>query len=41
MSNPFKWDFLNEPLYRWFIFFVAISLFAGAWGVVLNHMKAV
>jgi hypothetical protein len=41
IPNPFTWDFMNEPLYRWFIFFIAITLFAAAWGAVLMHMKSV
>jgi hypothetical protein len=39
MVNPFTWDFLNEPLYKWFIFFVAMCAFAAVWGAVLMHMK--
>lgn len=37
--NAFNWDFLNEPLYKWFIFFIAMSLFAGAWAMVLHEMQ--
>lgn len=40
MSNPFDWAFLNEPLWRWFLFLVAIGFIMGAWGFVLTHMKA-
>ena len=39
MTNPFKWDFLQEPLYRWFIFFVAMCCFAGVWAALLSHFK--
>lgn len=34
-----NWEFLDEPLYRWFIFLVAISCFAVAWSAVLNFVK--
>lgn len=37
--NIFSWDFQNEPLWRWFIFFVAMTLFAAVWGTVLHHLK--
>lgn len=40
-SNPLNWDFLNESLGRWFIFFIAMSCFAAAWGMILRHMQAV
>lgn len=35
-----NWNFQNEPLYKWFIFFVAMTCFAAAWGMVLHHMRA-
>lgn len=38
MSNPFNWEFLNEPLWRWFVFFVAMGLILHAWNGVLNLM---
>lgn len=34
-----NWPFLNEPIYRWFIFLVAISLFTAAWNGVLSMMQ--
>jgi hypothetical protein len=39
VDNIFKWEFLDEPLYRWFILLVALSLFAGVWNQVLGYMK--
>ena len=32
------WPFLNEPMYRWFLFILALSFFAFAWNGVLNLM---
>jgi hypothetical protein len=40
MTNPFDWQFLQEPLYKWFIFYIAMCLFAAAWIMVLGHIKA-
>lgn len=34
-----NWQFLNEPLYRWWLFFLAISLSLFAWHGVLEFMK--
>lgn len=34
-----NWQFLDEPLYRWFIFLAALSLMLGAWGGILRLMK--
>lgn len=39
MSNPFNWAFLQEPLYRWFLFVVVMILFLAAWSDVLRFMK--
>lgn len=33
------WEFLNEPLYRWFIFLGALLLIAWAWGAILSFMR--
>jgi hypothetical protein len=39
-DNPVTgWKFLNEPMYSWFIFLLALSLMAGAWKIILDHMK--
>lgn len=38
-NYTYNWPFLNEPLYRWAIFLVAITLIAAAWRGVLDHMK--
>lgn len=43
MGNLFSsiknWQFLQEPLYRWAIFFVAMCLIAGAWRCTLSYME--
>ncbi len=36
--NPLKWEFLNEPLWQWFIFIIAVSLFITAWNGVLAEL---
>lgn len=36
----FQWQFLGEPLGRWFAFLVAIILFLAAWNGVVKLMKA-
>jgi hypothetical protein len=33
------WPFMQEPLYRWAIFFVAISIIAMVWRCVLSYME--
>ena len=33
------WRFLNEPLYRWFLFVGAVAFLVGAWKVILGYMK--
>lgn len=35
-----KWPFLNEPLYRWAIFLLALILIMGTWGMILGYMKS-
>lgn len=35
------WTFLDEPLYRWAIFIVAIILILWAWSGVLGVAKSV
>jgi hypothetical protein len=33
-----NWPFLNEPLYRWALFFVAMCIIAMVWRDVLSFM---
>lgn len=41
MTNPFKsitdWPFLQEPLYRWALFIVAITMILWAWRAILHR----
>ena len=37
--NPLQWSFLQEPAWKWAVFFVAMSLFAVAWKGSLRYMK--
>lgn len=39
VTGVFKWPFMNEPLYRWFAFLIAITLFSAVWARVLGYMK--
>ncbi len=38
VTNLTGWKFLNEPLWRWFIFFGALMLIAWAWKGVLSFI---
>ena len=35
-----QWNFLQEPAYRWALFFIMLSLFLGVWAEVQRHMGA-
>jgi hypothetical protein len=37
--NPLSAQFLQEPAWKWGVFFVATSLFLAAWGGVIRFMK--
>lgn len=39
LPNPLAWSFLNEPLWRWFVFIIALGLMLRAWQGVLSYMK--
>ena len=39
MPNPLGWKFLQEPLWRWFVFIVAMGLILHSWRSVLNEIK--
>lgn len=39
LPNPLAWRFMNEPLWRWFVFVVALGFLLHAWRGVLNYMK--
>lgn len=39
LHNITSWEFLNEPLYRWFIFFGALIAMSVAWHGVLDMMR--
>jgi hypothetical protein len=39
LSAIYDWQFLNEPLYRWFIFLIALSGMLFAWNGILSLMK--
>jgi len=33
-----NWPFLNEPLYRWAIFIIALIFILAAWRIVLSYV---
>lgn len=39
LPNPLAWAFLGEPLWRWFVFMLALGFLLRAWRGVLNEMK--
>lgn len=39
ISQIATWEFLNEPLYRWALFWIALAFIAYAWNGVLTFMK--
>jgi len=38
LSDFTNWQFLNEPLYRWFLFFGAILLISYGWNGILSYI---
>lgn len=34
-----NWEFMSEPLWRWFIFAAAMIIILMVWGTVLAYMK--
>ena len=34
-----NWPFLQEPLYRWVVFIIALSFILGAWNSMLNYIR--
>jgi len=39
LSNITNWQFLNEPLYRWFLFLGALLLMNYCWADIVDFMK--
>lgn len=39
INNIATWPFLNEPAYRWVVFFLGFSAFLVGWNGVLSFMK--
>lgn len=35
-----NWKFMDEPAWRWGLFFVMVSIYLGVWREVLRHMGA-
>lgn len=39
ISSVADLTFLNEPAWRWLVFFIALMLFLIAWNSVIDYMK--
>lgn len=39
LDNIKNWPFLQEPLYRWFIFFGAFIVITMCWRILLKYIK--
>jgi len=40
-ANTGEWTFLNEPLYRWAIFAIAMGLILAGWAGIIRQIKGV
>jgi hypothetical protein len=38
-DKAINWQFQNEPLWRWFLFIVILSMTLKVWHSVLGYMK--
>lgn len=38
-TNLADWPFLNEPIYRWFVFLIIVILFLHVWNGVMDHIR--
>lgn len=38
-DNITNWPFLNEPLWRWGVFFIAVAAMGWGWHGILDLMK--
>lgn len=36
--DVFKWEFLDEPVYRWFLFLGLLIIMLAAWKLILNQI---
>lgn len=39
MDNPFKWEFLQEPAYRWILWVGLLVFSLIAWNMVLRSFR--
>lgn len=40
LSSAVSWPFLQEPIWRWLVFIIAIGGLLAAWNGVLRHMRS-
>jgi hypothetical protein len=38
-KNITNWQFLQEPAYRWFIFFGVMIFMFAVWAIIIGYMK--
>ena len=39
LKSVYQWPFLQEPLYRWAIFVVAMIFIFATWATVIKYMQ--
>lgn len=39
MMSPLNWRFLDEPMWRWAVFAIAMIFILAAWNTVLRAMR--
>lgn len=39
ITNPARIEFLDEPIWRWFLFFGALIAFGVAWSGIIDFIK--
>lgn len=40
LSKAVNWEFLNEPIWRWTVFMIAMGGITAAWSGVIRHIKS-
>ena len=40
LKSAVSWPFLNEPIWRWFVFILVLGFLLTAWNGVLRHMRS-
>lgn len=40
INNIKNWPFLQEPLYRWVLFLIALSIIGAVWAIIVGYIKS-